>query len=98
RAIDQLNAAGWSVNELQPKALQEIAMSFESRARACGFEFIHAADRAALTDAHRSRPLFTQLLISGFDGAHWPLGPLLCAAVTTAANATVVLSDPRDEA
>jgi hypothetical protein len=98
RAIDQFNASGWSIDDLQPKALREIAKSFAARVHSCGFEFVHVADGEALTKAYKPPRLFSNLLVTGFDGAHWPQWPLLRAAVTTAANATVVLNDPRDEA
>src|SRR5207248_2847716 len=68
---------------------------FEQRVHECGFTFVHDADRAAR--AH-TQPLFSNLLLFGFDAAHWPLWPLLHAATVRADEATVVLSDPRDEA
>ena len=37
-------------------------------------------------------------MITGFNAAHWPLWPLLHAAVASAGHATVLLEDPRDEA
>ena len=95
RAIDQLNAAGWEMEELQPPGLRDIAKRFEQRVRDCGFSFVHEADRAVAANvSHR----FEALLISGFDGAHWPLWPLLRAAVARSSTATVLLNDPRDAA
>lgn len=98
RIIDQLNAAGWSTAELRPQALRETVQRFEARVHDCGFEFVHAADRAAVVAAEKSPPIFSRLLICGFDGAHWPLWPLLQAAVKAATSTTVLLNDPRDEA
>src|SRR5205814_7356496 len=72
RAIDQLNAAGWNLTQLEPPALREIAARFAKRARDCGFTFVHEADRNALQRAENSPPIFGDLLVSGFDGAHWP--------------------------
>src|SRR5436305_8142027 len=95
RALDELRAAGWTFDEIESPALREIAARFEKRVRECGFTFVHDADRAAL--AH-GQPLFSKLLLFGFDAAHWPLWPLLHAATLRADEATVVLSDPRDEA
>jgi hypothetical protein len=95
RALDELRAAGWTFDEIESPALREIAARFEKRVRECGFTFVHDADRAAL--AH-GQPLFSKLLLFGFDAAHWPLWPLLHAATHRADEATVVLSDPRDEA
>ena len=98
RAIDQLNAAGWTSQELEEPGLREIAGSFERIAHDCGFEFVHEADRNALAAAAKSSPIFKRLLVAGFNGAHWPLWPLLRAAVTASAQTTVILNDPRDEA
>jgi hypothetical protein len=95
RALDELRAAGWTFDEIESPALREIAARFEQRVHECGFTFVHDADRAALAHA---QPLFSNLLLFGFDAAHWPLWPLLHAATLRADEATVVLSDPRDEA
>jgi hypothetical protein len=95
RALDELRAAGWTFDEIDSPALREIAARFEEQVRECGFTFVHHADRAALTPA---QPRFSNLLLFGFDAAHWPLWPLLRAATLSAGEATVVLSDPRDEA
>ena len=56
------------------------------------------ADRLAVANAAKLPPRFSRLLVTGFDGAHWPLWPLLNAAVKSSQEATVVLNDPRDEA
>ena len=95
RALDELRAAGWTFDEIESPALREIAARFEQRVHECGFTFVHDADRAARAHA---QPLFSNLLLFGFDAAHWPLWPLLHAATLRADEATVVLSDPRDEA
>src|SRR5438093_489208 len=94
RALDELRAAGWTFDEIDSPALREIAARFEQRVHECGFTFVHDADRAARAHA---QPLFSNLLLFGFDAAHWPLWPLLHAATLRADKATVVLSDPRDE-
>src|SRR5439155_5779951 len=93
--LDELRAAGWTFDEIESPALREIAAQFEQRVHTCGFTFVHDADRAALAHA---QPLFSNLLLFGFDAAHWPLWPLLHAATLSADEATVVLNDPRDEA
>jgi len=98
RALDELRAAGWSLDEIDSVGLREIAARFEQKVRDCGFTFIHDADRAALAHAQKSQRLFADLLLFGFDAAHWPLWPLLQSATVSATDATVVLSDPRDEA
>ncbi len=98
RALDQLGAAGWQFQEIESTTLQEIAGRFEKRVRNCGFEFVYEADRAAVQQIEHSAPLFSQLLVFGFDAIHWPLWPLLRAATLASVEATVVLNDPRDEA
>jgi hypothetical protein len=98
RALDHLAAAGWSFDEIDSPALREIAARFEKQARACGFTFVYEADSAAVRDAEKSSTLFSNLLLFGFDAAHWPLWPLLRAAALASDQPTVVLSDPRDEA
>jgi hypothetical protein len=94
RALDELRVAGW-IFEIDSPALREVAARFEERVHECGFTFVNDADRTALAHA---QPLFSNLLLFGFDAAHWPLWPLLHAATLSADEATVVLSDPRDEA
>jgi hypothetical protein len=98
RAFDEVRAAGWTFDEIDSPELREIAARFEVHARECGFTFLHAADRTGLAHVQRSQPLFSTLLLFGFDAAHWPLWPLLEAATRAAAEVTVILNDPRDEA
>ncbi len=98
RAIDRLSAAGWSFADAGPPALHQIVESFEKLVGQCGFQMIYEADRAAVQAATIRSPRFSDLLVTGFNAARWPLWPLLRAAVLSTRNATVVLSDPRDEA
>jgi hypothetical protein len=98
RTIDQLGVAGWDFSAVEFPALREIAARFQQQLRDCGFELIHTADRRALDQAVASPPLFSNILVTGFNGAHWALWPLLKAAVVSAREATVLLDDPRDEA
>src|SRR5437762_3658877 len=95
RELDELRAAGWTFDEIDLSVLREIAARFEEQVHECGFMFVHAADRAALA---QTESLLSNLLLFGFDAAHWPLWALLHAATLSADEATVVLSDPRDEA
>jgi hypothetical protein len=97
RLFDELGAAGWSVAEVNQPALAEIATRFKKTCRDCGFGFVHEADRLASTNAELPAQ-FSRLLVTGFDGAHWPLWPLLHAAVKSSQETAVVLNDPRDEA
>jgi PD-(D/E)XK nuclease superfamily len=98
RLFDELGAAGWDVAEVDQPILGEIATSFKKMCRDCGFAFVHEADRLATTNAAKLPPRFSRLLVTGFDGAHWPLWPLLHAAVKSSQEAVVVLNDARDEA
>src|ERR1700730_18663309 len=98
RAIDRLGAAGWDFSAVDLAALREIEARFQKHVAHCGFELIHTADLRAATNAGKAEPLFANVLVAGFNGAHWPLWPLLRAGVTAAEQATVLLDDPRDEA
>ena len=98
RIFDELGAAGWSLSEIGEPVLSQIAASFEVLCRECDFTFVHEADRLAVANAEKLPPRFSSLLVAGFDGAHWPLWPLLHAAVRSSERATIVLNDPSDEA
>jgi hypothetical protein len=98
QAIEQLNAAGWTFDEIEPPALRALAGRFEQITRATGFVQVHQADAAIVAEAKIAPPAFSYLLVTGFNGAHWPLWPLLQAAVTASIHAVVVLSNPREEA
>jgi hypothetical protein len=98
RLFDELGAAGWDAAEVDQPVLAEITTRFKKMCRECGFAFVHEADRRAAANAAKLPPRFSRLLLTGFDGAHWPLWPLLQAAVKSSREADVVLNDPRDEA
>ena len=97
RAIDQLGAAGWDFSAVELPALRAVETRFQRQLANCGFELIHTADRRALDRAGASPPLFANILVTGFNAAHWPHWPLLKSAVSSAKKATVLLEDPRDE-
>src|SRR4030095_1190377 len=98
RVLDQLRTAGWSFDEIDAAPLRAIAARFEKQVRECGFTFVYDADDAVAQSAAELPPLFSNLLVFGFDAAHWPLWPLLRAATLGSTSAKVVLNDPRDEA
>ena len=98
RAIDQLGNAGWKFSAVNLPALHEVEQRFQRHLARCGFELIHTSDRRAATEAGKSESLFTNILVTGFNAAHWPLWHLLRAGVSAAEQATVLLEDPRDEA
>ncbi|PYL22830.1 MAG: hypothetical protein DMF44_09805, partial [Verrucomicrobia bacterium] len=79
RLLDELGAAGWGMADADQPVLTEIATSFTKMCHDCGFAFVHQADRLATANAAKVPHPFSQLLVTGFDGAHWPLWPLLHA-------------------
>lgn len=98
RAIDKLEVAGWDLDTLEPAALRRIARRFREHLSTCGFQSLAQLDRALLAAAPSHPPIFEDLLVYGFDAAHWPLWFLLRAAVGSAVQATVILAAPREEA
>ena len=97
RAIDQLGAAGWDFAAVKLPALREVETRFQKHVARCGFELIHTADLRLAGNAGKETALFADLLLTGFNGAHWPLWHLLRGGVGAAERATVLLDDPRDE-
>ena len=98
KAIDLLGAGGWKFREAGPASLHRVAASFTKLLRGCGFDLIHDLDRELLAAAPRQPAAFASIFITGFDGAHWPLWPLLATSVHVAEEATICLRDPRTEA
>ncbi len=98
RAIDQVGAAGEKFDQIGPPTLREINAQFQQLVAKCGFELVHDADRAAVERSGKNSPRFNDALVIGLNAAHWPLWPLLRAAVNASTRATVLLADPRDEA
>ena len=62
----------------------------------CGFVLPAGIDRLRLQQTSKNRRKFSDILITGFDSAHWADWFLLRATVELAENATVVLQEPRD--
>jgi hypothetical protein len=97
REIDRVRAAGWNFSDVAPPALHVIAEKFDELVRQCGFQLVHESDRAAIEIARTTAPPLSNLLVTGFSGAHWPLWPLLQATALAAQRATVVLEYPREQ-
>jgi hypothetical protein len=95
RTLDRLETAGWNFESLGVNSFQPIARRFREKMRACGFALAGEFDREMATRSVAAQPIFANLLIVGFDGAHWPSWHLLRAAVQAAESATVVLEEPR---
>ena len=98
KAIDLLNAGGWKFAEAGPAPLRPVVAEFERLVASAGFQLMHDADRDLLAQARAAAPAFASLFVTGFSGLHWPLWPLLAAAVHSAESASVCLTDPRTEA
>lgn len=96
RTLDRLETAGWNFERLGLNSFQPIVRRFREQLRACGFSLVAQFDRGLLAHSASRSPLFANLLISGFDSAHWSQWHLLRAAVQAAENATVLLEYPRE--
>ena len=97
RAIDSVTGAGATFTEFALPPLAKIAKRFETILEACGCTLLSQADRLSVERAPAGTPRFSKLLITGFDAMHWPLWPLLRAAVLAANNSIVHLREPRPE-
>ena len=97
RTLDRLETAGWDFEKLGLKSFQPIVQRFRKHLRACGFSGNAQFDRALLARSVSIPPHFANLLICGFDAAHWSQWFLLRAAVQASERTTVVLEEPRSE-
>src|ERR1700730_3926714 len=97
RTFDQVSAAGWDFQNIGAPAVREIIQEFQKLVRQSEFKLVHEADRDAFAAAGTAPPRFSHLLLIGFTAKHWPLWPLLQAAVSFASRATVVLEYPREQ-
>ena len=70
---------------------------FNELMKKCGFVLHGEIDRVRLQQAPRSARRFSDILIAGFDGAHWADWFLLRTAVELAENATIVLDYPSEK-
>src|SRR5260370_3782480 len=96
RALDRLETAGWKFQELGLSSFAPVVQRFNELLKKCGFVIPCETDRRRLQQAARGRREFSHVLITGFDGAHWPEWFLLRTAVELAENATVLLEEPRE--
>jgi PD-(D/E)XK nuclease superfamily protein len=98
RLLEQLSAAGAEFEGIDLPAFRPVVRKFRAHLAATGFEIFPEADRRALAQVRQAPPIFSDLLISGFHGGHWPLWHLLEAATRSSQQATVILQNPREEA
>ena len=95
RTLNRLETAGWDFKLLGLAPFAAIVRRFREQLRACEFSLVGEFDREALARSSAPPPSFSNLLVTGFDAAHWPDWFLLRAAVNSARHATVVLEYPR---
>jgi hypothetical protein len=96
--LEQLSAADSDFQKIDLPAFRPVVRKFRAHLAAARFDLFPEADRKTLARSERTVPLLSDLLVAGFNGAHWPLWHLLCAAVRAAKTATVVLQYPREPA
>ena len=96
RAVERLETAGWDFEKVGPSPFHRIVTRFRQQLRACDFSLVGQFDRELLAQTRTRAPIFASLLITGFDGAHWPYWFLLRAGLAAAETATLVLEEPRD--
>ena len=72
RTLDRIEAAGWGFEHLHYPALEPLVRKFQDTLKTCGFILPATLDRR-LAQTETERPLIANLLVTGFDGAHWPL-------------------------
>ena len=96
RALDRLGTAGWKFDELALPSFAPVVQRFHELLEQCDFVLPGEIDRRRLQQAASGPRKFSDVLITGFDGAHWPHWFLLRTAVALAENATIVLEEPRD--
>ncbi len=98
RLLDQLDAAGCDFEEVDLPAFRPLVRRFREHLSHSKFTTFAETDRAAFARAKQHAPLFSDLLITGFHGAHWPLWHLLRAAVQVSEKSTIILQNPRTDA
>src|ERR1700730_4878131 len=94
RTLDRLESAGWKFDEVGLPSFAPTVQRFHELLEQCDLTLPAQADRQRLQQARHVEPKFSQLLITGFDGAHWPHWFLLRTTAALAENVTVVLHEP----
>ncbi|MGE5209552.1 MAG: PD-(D/E)XK nuclease family protein [Alphaproteobacteria bacterium] len=95
RALDRLETAGWKFEKLGLPSFAPVLRRFNELLKKCGLVLQGERDRNRLQQLTHARRQFSNVLISGFDGAHWADWFLLRTTVELAENATIVLEEPR---
>ena len=96
RALHRLETAGWKFEELALPSFAPVVRRFNELLKRCDFALPGETDRRRLRQLASGPRKFSHVLITGFDGTHWPHWFLLRTAVELAENATIVLEEPRE--
>jgi PD-(D/E)XK nuclease superfamily len=97
RALDRLETAGWKFEQLDLASFLPLVRRFHQLMKQCGFVLPGKMDRFRSQQTAKSGRKFSDILITGFDGAHWANWFLLRTAVELAENATVILDYPSEK-
>jgi len=98
RCLDPLAAAGWDWTDLNIKTLHPLIARFRALLKEAGLQVAQDVDHQLARQTASADPVFSSLLVIGFDGRHWPVWSLLNAAVRVTKEATVCLHEPRPTA
>jgi hypothetical protein len=96
RALNRLETAGWKFDELGLPSFTPVVRRFNALLKKCDSVLRGESDRRRLQQHTRGKREFSNVLISGFDGAHWADWFVLRTAVELAENATIVLEEPQE--
>lgn len=96
RALDRLETAGWKFGELALPSFAPVVQRFNELLKKCDFVLPGETDRKRLQESARTTRKFSNVLITGFDGAHWADWFFLRAVVDLAEETTIVLEEPRE--
>lgn len=95
RTLDRLERAGWDFAELDLGAFTLVVERFNQLRKEFALSLPAELERQWFESASQSvQARFGELLVTGFDGAHWPYWLLLRSAVAKAEHATVLLKEP----
>lgn len=95
QTVDQLAGAGWDLGEVAEVPLRAVVKQWRVLLQRYGFQTVQGIDRELITQAGQASPKIAQLIVAGFDGAHWAEWPLLQAVVESAQTATMALVAPK---
>ncbi len=97
RALDRLQTAGWKFEQLVLPSFAALVRRLHHLMKTCGLSLPGEVDRERWRLREKSARKFSDILITGFDGAHWPQWLVLRTAGALAQNATVVLDYPSEK-